>query len=81
MILLTQGRLFCISERGQLDQKIDIVRLNLGFVCGFIAADLAAFITAVNDDISLFGVRLHLDGAQNAAARIGTVARIDIHVE
>jgi hypothetical protein len=69
------------SEGGQLDQEIDVIRLNLCLVCRLVSADLTAFITAVNDNISLFGVGLHLDRAQNTAAGIGTVTGIDIHVQ
>ena len=35
----------------------------------------------MNDDVALFGIGLHLDGAQNAAARVRTVTGVDIHVQ
>ena len=72
---------FCISERRQTNEQINVVRLNLCFVCRLISADLTAFITAMNDDVALFGIGFYLDRAQNAAARIHTVAGIDIHVQ
>ena len=69
------------SEGGQFDQQIDVIGLNLCLVRSLISADLAAFITAVNDDVTFFGIGLHLDRAQNTAAGICTVTGIDVHVQ
>ncbi len=67
--------------RGQLDEQIDVVGLDLGFVCGAVAADLAAFVAFVNDDVSFFGIGFHADGAENAAAGVGAVTGVDIHMK
>ena len=66
---------------GQSDQKSDVVRLYLGFMCRAVAPDLSAFFAAVYDHISFFCVRLCFDGAHDTAAGIGSVAWIDIHME
>lgn len=65
----------------ELDKQIDVIGLNLGFVCRAIASNLTAFVAFVDDDISFFGVRFHADGAENTAAGVGAVAGIDIHVQ
>ena len=67
--------------RGQLDEQIDVVGLDLGFVCGAVAADLAAFVAFVNDDVSFFGIGFHADGAQDPAASICAVSGVDIHMK
>ena len=46
-----------------------------------VADDGTAFIAAVDDDISLFGVGLRPYRAENSAAVIRPVAGIDIHME
>ena len=48
---------------------------------GAAAADLAAFGTAVYYNVALFGVGLGADGLQQAAAFIGAVAGVDVHVD
>ena len=67
--------------RGQLDEKIDVVGLDLGFVCGAVAADLAAFVAFVNDDVSFFGIGFHADGAQDPTTGICAVSGVDIHMK
>ena len=67
--------------RGQFDKEIDVVRLDLGFVCCAIASDLAAFIAFMDDDISFFGIGFHADGAQDPAASICAVSGVDIHMK
>ena len=46
-----------------------------------VADDSTAFVTAVDDDISLFGVRLRPYRAENSAAIIRSVTGVDIHVK
>ena len=48
---------------------------------GAATADLAAFGAAVDDDVTLAGVGLGADGLQQAAAFIGAVAGVDVHVD
>ena len=66
---------------GQFNDQIDVIGLNFGFVGGFISADLAAFFTTVDDDISFFGIGFCFDRAKDTAAGVGTVTRIDVHVK
>ena len=42
---------------------------------------LAAHVTAMYDDVSLLGIGLCLDGAENAAAGIGSVTGVYINVQ
>ena len=65
----------------ELDEQIDVIGLDLGFVCRAIASDLTAFVAFVDDDISFFRVRFHADGAEDTAAGVGAVAGIDVHVQ
>ena len=46
-----------------------------------VAVDLAAFGATVDDDVSLFGVWLDANGLHSAAAGVGAVAGIDVHVK
>ena len=41
----------------------------------------AAFLTAINDDIALFGIRHGADGAQNAAAGVCPIPGVDIDMQ
>ena len=85
MILLYNSNCFAWDRsdlfRGQRNDLSEIVGLNFHIVRRLISADLAAFFTAVNDDVAFFGIGLHLDRAQNAAAGVGAVAGVDIHVQ
>ena len=72
---------FLWLSRRQADQQINVVRLDGGLVGRAVAADLAAFLALVNDDIALARVRLDAHGAQDAAACVLAVARLDIHVQ
>ena len=65
----------------QADNQVGVIGLDLGFVSGFVARDLAATVTAVYEYITAFGVGNGADGAQNAAAGILTVAGVDVHVK
>ena len=47
---------------------------------GAATADLAAFGTAVDYNVTLFGVGLGAYGLQQATAFIGAVAGVDVHV-
>ena len=66
---------------GQSDQKSDVIRLYFCFMCRAVAPDLSAFFAAVYNHISFFGVRFCFDRAHNAAAGIGSVTGVDIHVK
>ena len=48
---------------------------------GAATADLAAFGTAMDYNVSFAGVGLGADGLQQAAAFIGAVAGVDVHVD
>ena len=50
-------------------------------MCRLISDDGAAFVTAVDDDVALLGVGLCLDGAENTAAGVGSVAGVDIYMQ
>lgn len=70
--------IFC---RGELDDEIHIVGLNLRLVCRLVSDGLAAFFTAVNDDIALLRVGKRAYGTENAAALVGSVAGVYIDVQ
>lgn len=65
----------------ELNEQINVIGLNFGFVRRAIASDLAAFIALVDDDIALFRIGLYANGAKNAAAGVGAIAGVDIHVQ
>lgn len=65
----------------QLDDEGGIVGLNLCLVCRLVTHDGAASVTAVNDNIALFGIGLCLYRAENTAAVVCPVARVNIHVQ
>ena len=50
-------------------------------MCRLVSDYRATSVTAVYYDISLLGVGLCLDGAENTAAGVGSVAGVDINVE
>ena len=75
---------FCIPpsvHRGKFYNKIKIVGLHLCLVRCLVAYGLAATLTAVQDDISALGIRHGGHGLQGAAARVGAISGIDIHVQ
>lgn len=65
----------------QLDQQVNIVRLDGRTVGSAVAPYFAAAITAVDDDIALARVGLNTHRAKDAAAGVLAVARIDIHMQ
>ena len=72
---------YLIFRGGELDDQVHIVGLNLCFVGGLVSDRLATFFTAVNYDITLFGIGHRTYGAQDSAALVGSVTRIYINVE
>ena len=70
-----------VTHRGQRNDQTQIIGLHLRIVCGTVAANLPAFIAFLQDDIPFFRVGLCRNRTQNAAAGIGTVTGIDIHME
>ena len=65
---------------GQLNDQRGIVRLNLSLVRRFISYDCAAFITLMDNNVSLLRIGLSLYGAQNSSTVVCSVAGIYIHV-
>lgn len=70
-----------ILSRGERDDQIEIVGLYLCLVRGAATRGAAAFFTAMQDDVTTLGIGLGTDGAQGTAAFVGSVSRVDIHVE
>ena len=70
-----------IFRRGELDDEVHIVGLNLCLVRRLVSDGFAAFFAAVDDDISLFGVGHRADGAENTSTLVGSVAGIYIYVQ
>ena len=66
---------------GKPDDHIHIVGLYLGLVGGLVAHGGTAFLTSVDKHVASLGVGLRLDGTEDAAAWVGPVTGIDIHVE
>ena len=66
---------------GEPDDHIHIVGLYLGLVGGLIAYRDPAFLASVDKHVASLGVRLRLDGTEDAAAGVGPVAGVDINVE
>ena len=66
---------------GELNEQIVVVGLNLCLVCRAVADGSAAFVAAVNYDISALCVGERLNGAQDTAAVVGSVTGIYINVQ
>ena len=66
---------------GKSYQKVVVIRLYLCLVRRLVSYRLAAFVTAVNYDITLFGVGSGLYRAQNAAAIVCSVTGVYINVK
>ena len=66
---------------GQRNDQTDIIGLYFRLMGGLTAAKLSASFAFGDDDISLLGIGLGRYGLQLASARIGTIPRIDIHME
>ena len=66
---------------GQLNDQRGIVRLYLSLMCRLISNNSAASITLMDYNVSLFWIGLCPDWTEYASAVVGSVARIDIHVQ
>ena len=74
-------RRVCSHPCGELDDEVGVVGLDLCLVCGLVADYRTAPVASVDDDISLFGIRLRPYRAQDSAAVVCSVTRIYIHVQ
>ena len=66
---------------GEADEQPNAVRLGFCFVGGSVAVDFSAFGALVQNHVTLFGIGFYSDGLHLPAAGVGTVSRIDVHVE
>lgn len=73
-------RFTLIKSCGQSYQEVVIVGL-LSLKGGLVAYCFAAFVTAMNNDISLFRVGQGLYGTENALTVVCSVAGIDVNVQ
>jgi hypothetical protein len=69
-----------LASGGESDDEHEVVGLNLGLVGGAATADLSALAALGYDDEALFGVGLGGYGLQVAAAGVGAVTGVDVHV-
>ena len=79
------SRCFCIClksvlPRCKLDQQVDIIGLNAGFVRGAATLFGTAFGAFVRDDISLFEVGLDEDGLHKTQALASAVAGVFVNM-
>ena len=79
------SRCFCIClksvlPRCKLDQQVDIIGLNAGFVGGAATFFCAAFGAFMRDDISLFEIGLNEDGLHKPQAFAGAVAGVFVNM-
>lgn len=65
----------------QADYEIGVVRLNGCLVGSTVANNGTALVAPVDNDIAALWVGLCLDGAEDAAAAVCSVAGVDIHVQ
>ena len=65
----------------QTDKKVAVVGLDFRVEGGAVAADLAALGASMDNDETATGIGLGADRFHRAAAGIGTVAGVDVHVE
>ena len=66
---------------GELNEQIVVVGLNLCLVCRAVADGSAAFVASMENYISALRIGERLNGAQNTATGLGSVARVDIDVQ
>ena len=66
--------------RGESDQQIYVVGLNLRGICRLVADGRAALLAAVDYDISLLRVGKHLYGAQKPKTVVCAVAGVYVYV-
>jgi hypothetical protein len=66
---------------GQSDQKLDAVRLYLSLVGCAISMNFSACTALVKDHVALLCIGLYANGLHVSATGIGSVSRIDVHVQ
>lgn len=66
---------------GELNYQIYVIRLHFCLVRCLISADRAAFLALVNDNISMFGIKLREDRFKQAAAFGSAIAGIIVNVQ
>lgn len=69
-----------VKSCGEFNKQVVVVRL-IAFEGGFVADGCAAFVTAVNDDKSLFGIGQGLNGAENSLTVVGSVTGVYVNVK
>ena len=67
--------------RSKSYEQVAVIGLHLCLVCRAVAADLAAFRTAMHDHEALFGVDLGANGLHFAATLGGSVSGIHVKVK
>lgn len=72
--------MYFLSVCRQLDQKINIVGIDLGGIGGTVPHARAAAFAFMRNDIASLGIGIAEEGTQGAAAGIGAVPRHNIHV-
>ncbi len=72
--------MYFLSVCGQLDQKIDIVGIDLGGVSRAISYARATAFAFMRDDIAALGVGVAEKRAQGAAAGVGAIPGHNINV-
>ena len=80
LVILRRLDLGSINPCGQSDKQVVVVGLA-ALKGGLISYHAAAFFTAVDDNISLLRIGKRLDGAENTAAIVCSVAGINIYVQ
>ena len=71
---------YSVKTCGKSDKQIVVVAL-LTLKSRLVAHRSAAFVTAVDNNISLLGVRKGLYGTENTLTFVGSVARIYVEVK
>ena len=66
---------------GEADEEGAVIGLDLCVIGGSVAAELAAFGTAVGNDVAVAGIGLGADGLHLTSAAVCTVAGVDVNVE
>ena len=78
--MLYQAWCFLLAY-GQRYQQIEIVLAITGAVSGTVTDSLAATSALMDHNISFSWVRFGFDGAHESSASVGTVTRVDVHVQ
>ena len=66
---------------GQFDYQIQIVRLNLSLMRGFVSDNRSALLASMNYNVSAFGIRLSACRAQYTSALICSIPRVHVNVK